>query len=284
LAQVGYTANVQSAPAQEDQMAFIFGKLAFWVLRPSNFLLFLSLLGLAGLWRHPRSWARAILAFSLGFTLLLFALPVGNWLLAPLEERFPKPAALPPDITGAVILGGGVLPLITRARGSPAFGDTGERYMAMLELARRYPEARLIFTGGSGQIAGERAPEIGVVEMLLEQHGLAGRVELEGQARSTRENALYTKELAQPKPGDTWLLVTSAGHMPRSMAVFRGVGWELQPWPVDYRTVRRFELEWNPDVSEVLYELDEAAYEWMGLVYYRLLGWTRELYPGPPSS
>jgi uncharacterized SAM-binding protein YcdF (DUF218 family) len=202
----------------------------------------------------------------------------------PLEERFPRPASLPASITGAVFLGGGVVPLVAAARGVPAFTDTGERYMTMLELARRYPDARLIFTGGSGHVAGGRPPEIGVVEMLLEQHGLAGRVELEGEARSTRENALRTKELAQPKPGETWLLVTSAGHMPRSMAVFRGVGWELQPWPVDYRTIQRFEWTWNPNLSEALYGLDAAGYEWMGLAYYRLLGWTRELYPGPLGS
>jgi uncharacterized SAM-binding protein YcdF (DUF218 family) len=272
----------RTAATTTHGMAFAFGKLAFILLRPSNLLLLVALAGLAGSWRRPRAWARVALALALGAALLATLLPVGNWLIAPLEDRFPPPAAGPGRVDGVVVLGGGVLPRITAARGTPAFFDTGERYMALLELARRHPDARVLFTGGVGRLGGGVPSEADGVRLLLERHGLAGRVLLEGEARTTRENALRAKAMLDPRPGETWLLVTSAGHMPRSVGVFRAAGWDgLVPWPVDYRTTGPFELFWKPQVAERLYELDEAAYEWAGLAYYRLLGWTRELFPGP---
>lgn len=262
-------------------MAFLVGKLVMLVLRPSNLLVLLGAAGLLGSWRRPRPWARGALALSIGCMTAAFLLPIGDWILAPLENRFPKPPAYPERIDGAVVLGGGVLSEITAARGEPAFYDAAERYLALLELARRYPDARLLFTGGVGRIEGGVPPETETVALLLERHGLAGRVMLEDRARSTWENAVEAKAMAGPRPGETWLLVTSAGHMPRSMGVFRRAGWEPTAWPVDYRTTGRFDLSWKGKAAERLQELDEGIYEWLGLAYYRLLGWTGELFPAP---
>jgi uncharacterized SAM-binding protein YcdF (DUF218 family) len=265
-------------------MAFAFGKLVFILLRPSNLLLLLGLIGLSGLWRRPRAWAKGLLALSLGLMLLVTLLPVGDWLMAPLEDRFPRPADYPARVDGVVVLGGGVLSDITAARGTPTFYDTGERYMALLELARRYPDAKVLFTGGVGRLEGGVPPETDTIRLLLRQHGIPeGRVLLDDKARTTRENALYAEALGQPRPGESWLLVTSAGHMPRAMGCFRAVGWEPTPWLVDYRTTGPFQPGWGSQLTEGLYQLDEAAYEWLGLVYYRLLGWTPALFPGPAA-
>jgi uncharacterized SAM-binding protein YcdF (DUF218 family) len=263
-------------------MAYVFGKLAFILLRPSNFLLLLGLAGLLGLWRRPRAWAKALLALSLGLMLVVTVLPVGSWLMAPLEDRFPRLTDYPARVDGVVVLGGGVRSDITAARGTATFQDPAERYFALLELARRYPDAKLLFTGGVGRLEGDIPPETDTIRLLLRQQGVpVSRVLLDGQARTTRENALYAKALGQPKPGERWLLVTSAGHMPRAMGCFRAVGWEPTPWLVDYRTTGPFQLGIGERLDEGLYQLDEAAYEWLGLVYYRLLGWTPTLFPGP---
>lgn len=263
-------------------MAFVLGKLAFVLLRPSNLLLVLACAGALGSARRPRRWAGTALGLGLGGMVLATLLPLGLWLLRPLEERFPRPAAYPERVDGVVVLGGGVLPAITAARGEPAFGETGERYMALLELARRYPGARVAFTGGVGRLGGGVPPETLAVGLLLARHGLEGRVLLEDGARTTRENALRTRGLAAPRPGERWLLVTSAGHMPRSVGVFRAAGWsEVEPWPVDYRTTPGWRPAFQPRVADRLHELDEAAYEWFGLAYYRALGWTADLFPGP---
>jgi uncharacterized SAM-binding protein YcdF (DUF218 family) len=70
--------------------------------------------------------------------------------------------------------------------------------------------------------------------------------------------------------------------MPRSIGVFRRAGWpEMEAWPVDYRTSGTFELLGEPSMASRLDQLDQAAYEWYGLVYYWMLGYTDAIFPGP---
>jgi uncharacterized SAM-binding protein YcdF (DUF218 family) len=189
-----------------------------------------GLVGLAGCGAAAARWAKGLLALSLGLALTATLLPVGNWLMRPLEDRFPRPVGYPDAVEGVVVLGGGTDVDVTAGRGVPAFTDPAERYMALLELARHYPPAvPVIFTGGIGRLEGGVPPETETVRLLLARHGLDGRVLLEDKARTTRENALYAKDLAKPRPGARWLLVTSAGHMPRSVGVFRVVDWDGLP-------------------------------------------------------
>lgn len=264
-------------------MAFLFGKLVFLVLRPSNLLLILALAGVVGL-----AFRRRFAASLVGVAVLLMAvctlLPVGVWLTVPLEDRFPPPQDDPVRVDGIVVLGGGIDGQITAARGQPSFGATMERFAAIPELAQRYPAARILFTGGVSWSAGsEEATEAVVIGRFLARQGVPdGRVVLEDRARSTRDNALLTLPLARPQPGERWLLVTSAMHMPRAIGVFRRAGWpELLPWPVDFRSTGRLEWSGEPSLGARLAELDQAAYEWWGLLYYRLLGYTDAIFPGP---
>jgi uncharacterized SAM-binding protein YcdF (DUF218 family) len=266
-------------------MAFLFGKVLFVALRPSNLLLLLALVGVIGLARRAR-WGAALVSASVVVTTACTLLPVGGWLTIPLENRFARPSAYPERVDGVVVLGGGIDGPVTQARGAPSFRGTLERFAAIPELARRYPEAKILFTGGIAWGSGTDAlTEAAVVGRFLAEQGLPeARVVLEDRARSTRDNALLALPLARPRPGERWLLVTSAKHMPRSIGVFRGAGWpELEPWPVDYRTTGRgWDLSLGPAMAARLDELDEAAYEWYALAYYRLLGYTGSLLPGPP--
>jgi uncharacterized SAM-binding protein YcdF (DUF218 family) len=264
-------------------MALLLGKLGWLLVRPSNLLLLLSLLGLLGGWAGFRR-CRLVLGASLLSLAACILLPVGGWLVAPLEDRFPRPPALTGHVDGIVFLGGGIDGAVTRARGLPAFGDTMERFAAIPELARRFPDARLVFTGGTAWNDREaKVPEAAVVRRFLADQGMPeGRVLFEDRARSTRENALLARPLANPKPGERWLLVTSAGHMPRAVGAFRRTGWPgIVAWPVDYRTTGTFDLFALPLASQRLLEFDEAAYEWLGLLYYRLLGYSDTFFPGP---
>ena len=262
-------------------MAYMAGKLAFAVLRPSNLLLLLLVLGALGVWRRQR-WGRVVAGIAVTAIVICTVLPVGRWLTVPLENRFAPPDGYPAHVDGAVVLGGGILIDVAEARGQPSFGATMERFAAIPQLLHHYPEARLVFTGGSP--GGEQgANEATAVAGFLADQGVPeGRVILDHRARSTRDNAVVSLLLARPLHGETWLLVTSAAHMPRAMGVFRGAGWpEPTPWPVDYRTVGRTELLAEPRLGERLDELDQAAYEWYGLAYYRLLGYTDALFPRP---
>ncbi len=148
-------------------------------------------------------------------------------------------------------------------------------------LAYRHPEARLVFSGGSGGLFPGDARESAVNELFIDLMILdPARVLLEDRSRNTWENARFTFELIEPDPADTWLLVTSAFHMPRSIGIFRRIGWPVVPWPVDYRTGNDG-LALQLSVSERLTELDDAAREWLGLLFYRLTGRTDALFPAP---
>jgi uncharacterized SAM-binding protein YcdF (DUF218 family) len=151
-----------------------------------------------------------------------------------------------------------------------------------LVLARRYPTARIIFTGGQGSPVHGEVTEAEVARQLWSALGLAeGRVSYETSARNTWENARLTRNMAQPKPGETWLLVTSASHMPRAMGIFRRIGWPITAWPVNYTTGHSLRDWYDAPFGSRLNQLEWAMHEWVGLLAYRLLGRTDALFPAP---
>jgi uncharacterized SAM-binding protein YcdF (DUF218 family) len=263
-------------------MDFALSKILGWLASPSNFLILLLCLTCLPplIFWGWLVWPRVLLALLLAAAAVL---PVGEIVLRPLEERFPRPAALPDRVAGVIVLGGSVDPELAAIRDEASTNERAERLHALLRLARLYPEARLVFTGGSALLAGATASEADVARRYIAEAGLdPARVLFE--TRNTRENALYSKELANPSPGETWLLVTSAAHMPRSVGIFRGVGWPVTAWPVDYQTSGKLELSLYLNASDRLLDLDIAAHEWLGLVYCRLRGWTDALLPAPQST
>ncbi len=264
-------------------MSWVLGKLVWTLLRPSTFLLILASAGLLVAWRGRRG-GLVLASTAVGCMALATLLPLGLWLTRPLETRFPQPLPLPERVDGILVLGGGAEPQLFAGNGRADFDEAGDRYLAMLELARRYPRARVLFTGGIGRIEGQPVAEADVVAALWARHGLPPeRLLLEREARNTFENARNSVALVRPQPGEVWLLVTTAKHMPRSVGCFRTVGFPVLPFPVDYRAARAFELKSDFRMADRLWDLDEAAYEWYGLLYYWLLGHIATPLPGPSA-
>jgi len=267
-------------------MFFIASKVFGFFALPSNLLMTLGFLGLLLL---PTAWSRGGRRLTTASILLigLFGLsPLGNALILPLEDRFPPwdPARGAPD--GIVVLGGAVDELVSNARGDLELNEAAERMTAAVALARRYPTARIVFSGGSGHLLPQSATEAEVAVRLFESLGVAPtRITAEDRSRTTAENALFTKELVDPKPSQRWLLVTSAHHMPRAMGVFRRAGFTVEPYSVDWRTRGTEDLA-RPFVSvaDGLRRTDVAMREWVGLIAYRLSGRTSNLFPGPLPS
>jgi uncharacterized SAM-binding protein YcdF (DUF218 family) len=192
---------------------------------------------------------------------------------------------MPNRVDGIIVLGGAVNPPLAANRGEPSVNDAAERILALADLGRRYPDAKLVFTGGSGSLWGGKYREGEVMRAALEQAGLdTGRVQFENESRNTWENAVFSRDLVAPKPGETWLLVTSAWHMPRSVGIFRRIGWPVTPYPVDYRSrddgkpYLLFELDAN------LMQAGFAVREWIGLAAYRLMDRTDSLFPAPDAA
>jgi uncharacterized SAM-binding protein YcdF (DUF218 family) len=258
-------------------------KIGWFLMEPGNLLVALSLAGVALLFLRFQRIGRSILAVSLPLLLLAGLSPLANWLILPLEMRFPPPNLDGRRIDGIVVLGGALQERQTLAHGPMALNDAGERIVAMADLARRFPQARVVFTGGTGFYSHAARSEGEVLRERLGELGLPqGRVIFETRSVNTHENATLTKPLVNPQPGETWLLVTSAWHMPRSVGIFRKEGWQVTAYPVDYRTAGWVDL-WRGfgSMSDGLRRLEVATREYVGLFVYRLTGKTDALFPAP---
>ena len=263
-------------------MFFIVSKLFWIVAAPVNALV---LLGLAGFALTAGGWRRVgmtCLALSLVTLFAAVFSPLGNLMLRPLEDRFPRPAADLPAPKGIIVLGGGLDPELSEARDETALFAAGSRLTTGAFLARRYPGATLVFTGGSGNLE-DGISEANGVERLWHELGVRSEgVVYERRSRNTWENATFTRDMLGPDVAGRWLLVTSAWHMPRSMGIFRKVGFDVIPYPVDYRTFGDArDLKWTHGGTDALQRVDLAVHEWIGLVAYRLRDRTNALFPGP---
>jgi len=264
-------------------MFFVLSKLLGFLTTPSNFIGLIGALGLLLLLTHRRRLATSLLATSAALVMLFGFGPLGDALLLPLSERFPpwrEGGAAP---AGIIVLGGAINPELSVARGMPELNAAAERMTVVADLARRFPQARVVFTGGNNNLVDNSVTEAQVAQKLFDSFGIAReRVVLEDRSRTTAENATLTRELVKPQPGERWLLVTSAAHMPRSIGVFRRAGFSVEAYPVDFRTRGWIDAA-TPfaSVSDGLARTDTAVHEWLGLIAYRLGGRSDELLPRP---
>jgi uncharacterized SAM-binding protein YcdF (DUF218 family) len=259
-------------------------KTVWFFAAPSNLLSSLILIGLlVSAWPRTRRVGTGM-AFSCAVLLIVAGLsPLANWVILPLEDRFPAYRDDGRPVAGIIVLGGSVRAEESLARHQLTVNDAGERIIALADLARRYPAAKLVFSGGGSTFLVNGASESAGLAPFLKTLGVArARVLFEDRSRTTRENAFFTNRLVQPKPGEQWLLVTSAWHMPRAVGCFRQVGFDVTAYPVDFRTSGP--ADWRRPfaiTSEGLQQLDLATKEWAGLLGYRMAGYLPEFFPGP---
>jgi uncharacterized SAM-binding protein YcdF (DUF218 family) len=253
-------------------------KLLAWLALPSTLVMVALLVGLVLLWLRRTRWGRGLVTASALMALVPALLPIFDLVALPLENRFPIPE-LPEHVDGIVVLGGAVVQDVTAGRGRPSLNEGAERMTEAVRLARAHPEAMLLFAGGSGLLGVQAVSEADVARQFFTEQGLdPARLLLEDRSRDTRENAGYAYELARPTLDETWVLVTSAMHLPRAVLAFEAAGWRVVPYPVDYFTTGA--VRWRPGAStERLDRLDAAVREWTALIGYRVLGYSRTWLP-----
>jgi uncharacterized SAM-binding protein YcdF (DUF218 family) len=262
---------------------FVVAKIVGYFVQPSNFIALLAVLGLVlSLFRSRRLGTAALSVAAL--LLAVFGISSSGLVaLGTLENRFPVPG-LDSPVTGMILLGGAVDTHISAERGQNTTNDAGERITAVAELNRRFPDARIVLSGGANHIlTAQPLSESAVARQLLIDLGVdAKRIEMEEVSRDTCENAEDSLVLVKPKANETWLLVTSASHMPRAVACFRAIGFAIIPYPVDYRTQgTESVLTPSKSVADGLAAADLAAHEWIGLAGYWLSGRTGDPFPAP---
>ena len=263
-------------------MFFILSKTAAFLLLPSNFIITIGLLGVLLLATRFKRAGRRIATTSLVLLALLGFSPLGLMLASALESRFPPwdPSRGPPD--GIVVLGGAIAPVLSRDYGETMVNGDAGRVIAIAKLARAYPNARIVYSGGDASIFANEPAEANYLYPLLDSFGVPRtRVMLEPRSRNTEENARFSKELANPKPGERWLLVTSAQHMPRAIGCFRRAGFPVEAYPVAWHTPLKVSLAPSTVFGGGLGRLDFVTHEWLGLFSYWVTGRTSEFLPGP---
>ena len=160
--------------------------------------------------------------------------------------------------------------------------EPAERVTDAVGLALRYPNARIVFSGGNANLfSGPSEADFAV--SFFESLGVPrDRITLETQSRNTAENAVFTKRLIAPKPGERWLLVTSAYHMPRAIGAFRQAGFPVEAYPVNYQTAGWEDLwVFSGSLMGGIGGTDQAVHEWLGLFAYWVTGRIPVLFPGP---
>ncbi len=253
---------------------FLFSKLLWFATQP---LVWVVLLLLAGLLCIPvrRQWGLALGWAALTVLVLQGWQPLPDALLRQLEAQHPGPApgTSLQRYTGVVVLGGALEPAyVWQGHGQPALNEAAERMTAPVALLQQYPHLRLLFTGGEGELFAKGLTEADRARIFFASMGMAPeRVLYESASRSTYENAVFSAAVPGINPAQPWLLLTSASHMPRAMAAFNKAGWNVTPYPVDFRAGTR--TPWTE------YSLALGARKWhlvlhelAGLLAYQLAG------------
>ena len=245
-------------------------------------LAFITLGGLIALWMHRIRLAAYLQCGSAGLILVFGILPGAAWLALPLETRFQPRPDLPEHVAGVIVLGGTERVNASAGWDQPLLSDPTP-FAALIDLSRRYPDAKLVFTGGSANRTG-KLTEADIVRAYLAQLGItSSRIIYEDRSRNTYENAVFSKRLLEPSPTEVWVLVTQAISMPRAVGTFEKSGWNVIPFPAGYMTSGP-----NPGfVSANIiggFELGSVAvHEWIGLIMYWIMGYSSEVFPGASS-
>src|SRR5688500_13294775 len=225
-------------------------------VKPSQLILLAALITVV-CWRRPLG--RWFALGTAGFVVLFGLLATGAWLMRPLETRFGIPD-VSGGVAGVIVLSGSERVTLSELYSEPQLSSAGDRLTTFLRLAARFPQARLIHSGTFA--------ESPIARSLILGTGVApDRIRFDDQSTNTCGSARTTRALVEPQAGERWLLVTSAVHMPRSVACFRAVGWDVIPYPTDFQ---RGPNPLHLGLVDNLEGLDLAAHEWLGLVYYRL--------------
>ena len=271
-----------------DTLFFWLSKLAWILISPDSLLLILILSSCALLYLGKDKIAKPLLGLTCVFLGLIAFLPLHFLLLHPLETRFDTNPPLPEQIDGIIVLSGAEDPFLSSAWDQVEVNPAAERLLAFMALARQYPRAKLVFTGGTGSLDHQEYKAADIAKILFQQQDLdINRVVFERESRNTYENVLLTRQLVQPEKGEAWLLITTGWHMPRSVGIFCKQQWPVIPFPVDHVSTPANLMPVRLLLAENLRGLNIAIKEWVGLIAYYVTGKTTALLPsgcGWPKS
>jgi uncharacterized SAM-binding protein YcdF (DUF218 family) len=265
---------------------FYVSKIGWLLVAPSSVLVLLAVLGVVFFLLRWRAWSLRLLLASAALTLVFALAPVGDLMLRPLEQRFPAYphcSSFIQPVAGVIVLGGGLSSRTLGTRTNEDLGEAADRVRFAAALGRTHPDAPILVSGGEiVSRKGARSEAAGTADLLVEMGVAPARIMAEAGSRTTAENAALAVAKAAGRKG-SWLLVTSAFHMPRAMGAFRKAGVDVIAAPTDWRIDDQ--APWlTTSASDRLGKVDLAFKEYLGLAGYWAAGRSSELFPGPESD
>lgn len=263
-----------------DTLFFYISKLVWLLVSPDSLIFILILVTLAFLYAGKQKIAKILLTTISGLLILIAFFPVGEWLLFPLESRFQTNPQLPDKVDGIIVLSGAEATELSHLWEQVELGAAAERDFMFVTLAKKYPKAKLAFTGGTGSLINQEYKAADVAEKLFKELGFdIKRIIFERESRNTYENVVYSKKIIKPMENENWVLITTSWHMPRSVGIFCKTDWPVIPYPVDHQTKKGnlFRVDFN--LSGNLNTLRTAIKEWIGLFAYYLSDKTTSFFP-----
>jgi len=254
-----------------DTILFLLSKVVQFCIEPLNWVLAFVILALFFLALRKLHLVKRFLILALLDLLIVGWLPTSEVFLRVLENVTNKTELTKladGGIGGIIILGGAIEGgEITADRGEVSIYHSAERVTKAFELIRKYPNLPFIFSGYSGRVSPKGVSEADAFKQLIQEQGLnEAMAHYENQSRNTYENFLYMKPMiaefglkndaGASKP---WLLITSASHMYRSLAISQKLVIEVLPLPVDYQTANN--LRWTS------FDLEDGAQNWNNLLH-----------------
>lgn len=265
-----------------ELMTFTLSKI-FWLFAvPGNLLVMLILAGTVLLFTRGERWlnlGKRLCAFAALTALFITLFPVGGWLLRPLENNFTH--AAPERVDGIIVIGSDEDPIVAEARGQPSAFVAASYFMHVAALAKKYPQAKLVFAGGEGRLGvSTRMTQAEVAREAMAAMGVpVERMIFEDKSRNTRENAVFAANIVRPQPSENWLLVTGAFHMTRAIGCFRAAGWNVHAAPALYFTDPQLASDNRLNFAAHLTGSNIAIREYIGLLAYWLLGYIDTPWP-----
>ena len=263
-----------------DTLFFLTSKIVWLLISPDSLLVLLILTTLVFLYIGKLKIAKMLLTVTSTLLIIVAFFPVGEWLLYPLESHFHTQPTLPEKVDGIIVLSGAEATELSHIWGQVELGAAAERDLSFLTLARQFPKAKLVFTGGTGSLSKQEYKAADVAKKLFEQQSFdVSRIIFERESRNSYENVIYSKKIVKPIKNENWILITTSWHMPRSVGIFCKAGWPVIPYPVDHQTNKDnlFRIDFN--LSNNLLTLKTAIKEWLGLFAYYLSGKTTSFLP-----
>ena len=263
-------------------MDFFFLSKALWFFfNPINILLFLLLIGIIFHFFNKKKLYKIINIITLILFILIVILPTGPYLFWKLENSYSIPRTFPHDIDGILILGGGVNEDLTYQHQQMSLNENVERLTESIDLMRRFPNAKIVFSGGVATLSKQKLTGIDVAKMFYNRMGVdINRIIFENKSRNTYENFAFSKKFIDNKNNEKWLLVTSAFHMKRVMNVAEKLKLNFISYPVDFSIGKNFSLEpwYAQNYPTNMNHFQIAMHEYVGLIAYYIAGKSSKIY------